>query len=75
VEIVERKLAVWDVLDDNERKVLEAASDWLLRHKHWEAAHGFALVDEITVTIAAPTERRRAVESEVQHVDLVRELV
>ena len=53
VEIVERKLAVWGVLDDNERKVLEAASDWLLRHKHWEAAHGFALVDEITVTIAA----------------------
>src|SRR6478672_9444917 len=53
VEIVERKLAVWGVLDDNERKLLEAASDWLLRHKHWEAAHGFALGDDITVTIAA----------------------
>jgi Mlc titration factor MtfA (ptsG expression regulator) len=53
VDIVERKLAVWGVLDDNERKLLEAASDWLLRHKHWESAHGFALADEITVTIAA----------------------
>jgi Mlc titration factor MtfA (ptsG expression regulator) len=46
-------VAVWHVLDDGERERLEAASDWLLRHKHWEAAHGFALADEITVTIAA----------------------
>jgi Mlc titration factor MtfA (ptsG expression regulator) len=52
VDIVERHVAVWSVLDDDERGLLEAASDWLLRHKHWEAAHGFALVDEITVTIA-----------------------
>jgi len=44
---------VWRVLDDGERGLLEATSDWLLRHKHWEAAQGFALVDEITVTIAA----------------------
>jgi MtfA peptidase len=51
--IVEEHVAVWSVLDDHERELLEAASDWLLRHKHWEAAHGFALVDEITVTIAA----------------------
>ena len=51
--IVEDHVAVWGVLDDGERELLEAASDWLLRHKHWEAAHGFALVDEITVTIAA----------------------
>jgi Mlc titration factor MtfA (ptsG expression regulator) len=41
------------LLSNDERELLEAASDWLLRHKHWEAAHGFALVDEITVTIAA----------------------
>ncbi len=44
---------MWGVLDDDERELLAAASDWLLRHKHWEAAHGFALLDEITVTIAA----------------------
>jgi MtfA peptidase len=52
VDIVESNVAVWRVLDDDERGLLEATSDWLLRHKHWEAAHGFALVDEITVTIA-----------------------
>ena len=51
--IVEEHVAVWRVLDDGERELLEATSDWLLRHKHWEAARGFALVDEITVTIAA----------------------
>jgi Mlc titration factor MtfA (ptsG expression regulator) len=52
-DIVEQRVAVWNVLDHDERKRLAAASDWLLRHKHWEAAHGFALGDEITVTIAA----------------------
>ena len=51
-EIVENSVAVWRVLDDGEREVLEGTSDWLLRHKHWEAAQGFALTDEITVTIA-----------------------
>jgi MtfA peptidase len=51
--IVEEHVAVWGVLDDDERELLAATSDWLLRHKHWEAAQGFALVDEITVTIAA----------------------
>ena len=44
---------MWRVLDADERDLLEGLSDWLLRHKHWEAAHGFTLVDEITVTIAA----------------------
>jgi MtfA peptidase len=52
-DIVETQVAVWRVLDDAEREVLAATSDWLLRHKHWEAAHGFALDDDITVTIAA----------------------
>ena len=51
--IVEDHVAVWRVLDNGERELLAAASDSLLRHKHWEAARGFALVDEITVTIAA----------------------
>ena len=52
-QIVEQHVAIWSALDDDERQVLEATSDWLLRHKHWEAAGGFALTDEITVTIAA----------------------
>ncbi len=52
LEIVEQHVAVWNVLSEDERELLVAASDWLLRHKHWEAAHGFTLVDEITVTIA-----------------------
>jgi len=50
--IVEANVAVWHVLADDEREVLEATTDWLLRHKHWEAASRFALTDEITVTIA-----------------------
>jgi MtfA peptidase len=53
VSIVEEHVAVWRVLDAGERELLEATSDWLLRHKHWEAARGFALDDDITVTIAA----------------------
>jgi hypothetical protein len=51
--IVEARVAVWALLDDGERALLEETSDWLLRHKHWEAARGFALTDEITVTVAA----------------------
>ena len=51
--IVEEHVAVWSLLDDAERQSLESTSDWLLRHKHWEAAHGFELTDEITVVIAA----------------------
>jgi Mlc titration factor MtfA (ptsG expression regulator) len=51
--IVEEHVAVWRVLDDDERELLRVTSDWLLRHKRWEAAQGFVLVDEITVTIAA----------------------
>jgi MtfA peptidase len=52
-EIVEADVAVWRWLDDDERDTLEGVSDWLLRHKHWEAANGFTLDDRITVTIAA----------------------
>jgi Mlc titration factor MtfA (ptsG expression regulator) len=52
VDIVEENVVAWQQLDGDERALIEANSDWLLRHKHWEAAHGFALVDEITVTVA-----------------------
>jgi Mlc titration factor MtfA (ptsG expression regulator) len=51
--IVEAHVAIWSALDEHEQATLEATSDWLLRHKHWEASNGFALSDEITVTIAA----------------------
>ena len=51
--IVEEYVGVWHALDSNERALLETSTDWLLRHKHWEASNGFELTDEITVTIAA----------------------
>ena len=50
--IVREQVAAWGLLDDDERALLGEIADWLLRHKHWEAANGFALTDEITVTIA-----------------------
>ncbi|MEO8696789.1 MAG: M90 family metallopeptidase [Acidimicrobiales bacterium] len=51
--IVEQHVAIWRLLDDGERVIAEEISDWMLRHKHWEAAGGFALTDEIRVTVAA----------------------
>jgi len=51
--IVEEHFATWRLLNATEQETLGATCDWLLRHKHWEAAHGFTLADEITVTIAA----------------------
>jgi Mlc titration factor MtfA (ptsG expression regulator) len=50
--IVDEHVAMWRRLDDEEREVVAADADWLLRHKHWEAAFGFELDDTITVTIA-----------------------
>jgi Mlc titration factor MtfA (ptsG expression regulator) len=51
-DIVDAHVAMWQVLDDDEREAVAANADWLLRHKHWEAAFGFELDDTITVTIA-----------------------
>ncbi|HEY3833647.1 MAG TPA: M90 family metallopeptidase [Acidimicrobiia bacterium] len=53
LQIVEQNVAIWRLLDDDERGLLEGTSEWLLRHKHWEAAHGFELHDDVVVTIAA----------------------
>ena len=50
--IVESGVAMWRLLDDDERASLQDAADWLLRHKHWEASNGFSLDDEIRVTVA-----------------------
>jgi Mlc titration factor MtfA (ptsG expression regulator) len=51
-DIVTSSFALWETLDTDEREFLQDTSDWLLRHKHWEAANGFALDDTILVTVA-----------------------
>jgi MtfA peptidase len=51
-DIADENVAVWRSLDDGERARLEKATDWLLRRKHWEAARGFALTEEVALTIA-----------------------
>lgn len=51
--IVAEHLAVWRALDIAEREQVQQDADWLLRHKHWEAARDFALTDEMRVAIAA----------------------
>jgi Mlc titration factor MtfA (ptsG expression regulator) len=51
-EIVAGHVGIWRVLDDAERTTAAEAADWLLRHKHWEAAHGFELTPAMTVTVA-----------------------
>jgi Mlc titration factor MtfA (ptsG expression regulator) len=50
--IVADQVAVWSRLGDEEQERVAADADWLMRHKHWEAAHGFELTDAMTVTIA-----------------------
>lgn len=51
--IVDAHVAHWRELDEVERNDLAYIADWLLKKKHWEAARGFELTDEIRVTIAA----------------------
>jgi len=45
-------LGAWAGRSADERESLADLADWLVRHKHWEAAHGFELDDEILTTIA-----------------------
>ena len=45
-------LGSWSGFDAGERERLGDLGDWLLRHKNWEASHGFALDDVIRTTIA-----------------------
>jgi MtfA peptidase len=45
-------LGAWHGFDVDERDALSAIADWLLRHKYWEAAHGFALDDDMRTVIA-----------------------
>jgi hypothetical protein len=50
--IAAKHLGAWKGFDPSEREALGALADWLLKHKNWEAAHGFALDDAIRTTIA-----------------------
>ncbi|HYI60311.1 MAG TPA: M90 family metallopeptidase [Acidimicrobiales bacterium] len=51
--IVERSVAHWQLLDDDERARLADLMEELLTTKRWEAAHGFSLTDEIRTVLAA----------------------
>ena len=51
--IVESNVVHWRVLDAADRGLLEDYVVRLVTEKRWEAARGFALTDEIQVTIAA----------------------
>jgi Mlc titration factor MtfA (ptsG expression regulator) len=50
--VVSEHLGIWRTFDSSERDRLAGIADWLLRHKHWEAARGFEL-DDIVPTIIA----------------------
>ncbi|MCU1427998.1 MAG: hypothetical protein JWL83_1998 [Actinomycetia bacterium] len=45
-------LGAWGGFRSDEQERLGDLADWLLRHKNWEAANGFALDDAILTTIA-----------------------
>ena len=52
-QIVERAVAHWAFLDDDERDVLAGHIEGLVTTKRWEAANGFELTDEIRTVISA----------------------
>ena len=51
--LVAEHVAVWQLLDEGERRRLLAVADELLSRKRWEAARGFELDDTVRVVIAA----------------------
>lgn len=53
LDIVEQDLAVWQVLDELDRRRLLEVADHLLSSKRWEAARGFVLDDTVRVLVAA----------------------
>jgi hypothetical protein len=53
IEIVERGVAYWALLDAAERELLGVHMEAIIEEKRWEAAHGFALTDEIRTVVAA----------------------
>src|SRR5262249_6872207 len=50
--IIENSFGGWAQFTAEEQAELVAIADWLLKRKHWEAAHGFELNEEILVTVA-----------------------
>ena len=50
--IVASHVLAWEAFDVDERVELSEIANWLLKHKHWEAAHGFELNEEILTTIS-----------------------
>ena len=52
-DLVEAHITHWAHLDDEEKGRLLELTEWLLVHKSWEAANGFALDDTIRTVIGA----------------------
>jgi Mlc titration factor MtfA (ptsG expression regulator) len=50
--IAGQQLGAWSAFTSDEQERLAGIGDWLLRHKDWEAAHGFTIDDRIRTTIA-----------------------
>jgi MtfA peptidase len=50
--IADAQLGAWNGFQPDEREALGAIGDWMLRHKYWEAAAGFALDDDMRTVIA-----------------------
>ena len=51
-QVAEDALSQWHLLDADERDRLGALVEWLVRTKHWEAARGFELTQEVVITVA-----------------------
>lgn len=50
--MAERRVPHWALLDDAERERLSGLVEWMVRTKHFEAARGFELTQEIVISIA-----------------------
>jgi len=74
LDIVERHLAIWQVLDDQERRRLLELADLLLSSKRWEAARGFVLDDTVRLVIAAQA-ALLVLDLDVEHYRLVSGIV
>jgi Mlc titration factor MtfA (ptsG expression regulator) len=51
--VAEHRLRAWPQLDPGERARLGELVEWFVRRKRFEAAHGFALTQDVVVTVAA----------------------
>ncbi len=51
-DVATRHFGGWGAFNADERDELAAIADWLLRHKNWEAAHGFTLDDDMRTVVS-----------------------